>query len=366
MRYRRERTYSQKMLKTIGIYAAILLVIIVVGLIILWNYMDAYEESQPENTLESYIYNLDAKHILNHSENLVESVNPEVQRETDCREIIQDTLRSGVEYKFLMSQSNSDKKVYSLICGDQTVGQVVLTSQETGSFGLPIWKVTEETYDFSYLLNEGVTVNVPQHYKVYADGKLLTEKSIVQDDTPIDVLKDFYADYDTLPHMVTYQVGPYLGEVEITITDAEDNPVTAEEATNIALILDNCSNAEKETLDNLVSGFIPSYVRFASNEGENTTENYQDVMSYIAPDSSLAERIEGALGGLKWVKNRQTEILSKTTHYRTRLAGGIYLYDITYEVTVTHQGKSVTTTESIRLILSQTVDGLKVERMVNY
>lgn len=366
MKNRTKKTYSQKMLKTMAIYAAVFLAILLIGLIIFWNYMDAYEDSQPENTLQSYLYNLDAKQILSHSDNLIEAVNPDIQRETDCRDVISNTLKNGVEYKYLMSQSTDNKKVYSLTCGAHTVGKVTLTAQDTGSFGLPVWTVAEETYDFSYLLNEGVKLDVPQHYKVYANGKLLSEQSIVQKDTPIDVLKDFYADYDTLPYMVTYQVGPYLGDVEITITDAEDNPVTPEEATNVAFILDNCSGAEIETLDSIASGFLDAYVRFSANEDETTTENYENVLSYIAPDSALAQRIEDALAGLKWVKNRDTEIISTTTHYRTRLAGGYYLYDLTYVVRVTHQGTSVTTTENVRLILCQTVDGLKVERMVNY
>ncbi len=366
MRYNKKKSYSQKMLKTIAIYAAIFLVIAVVGLVIFWNYMDAYEQAQPENALQTYLYNLDAKRILSHSDNLVELVNPDVQREADCRQIISDTLHNGVNFKLLMSESNDGKKVYALSCGDNVIGKVGLTSQDKGSFGLPVWQVTEEDFDFSFLLNEGKTIDVPQHYKVYADGKLLSSQSIVQQDTPIEVLKDFYADYDTLPYMVTYKVGPYLGDVEITIADAEDNVVTPEQAADIAFILDNCSNAEMETLDNLVAAYINSYVRFSTNADEALEENYQDILSYIVPECALAERMEDALNGLKWVKNQDAQVISKAVHYRTRLAGGIYLYDVSYEVEVSHLGNTTTTTENVRFILSQTPEGLKVERMLNY
>jgi len=366
VRHTRSSSYSNRLLKTVAIYAAIFLVIAIVGLIIFWNYMAAYEKSQPENALHAYLYNLDAKRILSNSDDLVESVNPDVQREAECRQIISDTIRDGVDYKLLMSESNDSKKVYTLKSGDNAIGKVALTSQGKGSFGLPIWQVTEEAYDFSFLLNEGETVDVPQHYKVYANGKLLSTQSLVQQDTPIEVLKDFYADYDTLPYMVTYKVGPYLGDVEITITDAEDNAVTPEQATDIAFILDNCSNAEKETLDNLAAAYINSYVRFSTNADEALEENYQDILSYIVPECALAERMADALNGLKWVKNQEADILSQTVHYRTRLAGGLYLYDVSYKVTVEHQGNSTTTTENVRLLLSQTPEGLKVERMLNY
>ena len=180
------------------------------------------------------------------------------------------------------------------------------------------------------------------------------------------MLKDFYADYDTLPYMVTYKLGPYLGDVEITITDAEDKPVTPEQAKDPAFILDNCSDSEKDTLNNLVYNFIDSYVRFTTNADEKLNENYADVLTYIVPESDLAKRMADALNGLKWNKNQNADVLSKTAHYRTRLAGGLYLYDISYEVEVNHQGTTTTTIENVRFLLSQTTEGLKVESMLSY
>ncbi|MBQ8768911.1 MAG: hypothetical protein IJZ15_04610 [Oscillospiraceae bacterium] len=366
MRYSRKKSYSNKLLTTIGIYAAIFLVLAIIGLIVFWNYMDAYEESQPQNVIDSYIFNLDEEHIQNHSYDLIESINPEVQSEQDCLDIIADAISGGVSYARKLSECTDDKMVYMLMSDGKTIGKVVLSAQGKGSFGFSSWKVSEESFDFSFLLKQSVTLDVPQHYKVYANGNLLSSHCIINQDTPIEVLKDFYADYNTLPYMTTYEVGPYLGEVEITITDAEDNVVTPEQAADEAFILDNCSSAEKDTLDNLVMDYIGSYVRFSTNADGALDRNYQDILSYIVPDSALAERMADALNGLKWVNNQEAEILSTTTHYRTRLAGGIYLYDITYEVEVNHQGNTATTTENVRFILSQTVDGLKVERMLNY
>ena len=366
MKYNKKKPYRQKLLTTMAIYAAVILVIAIVGLIIFWNYMDAYEESQPKNVIDSYVHDLDEKQIYNYCDELIASVNLSVQREGDCLRAIGDAISGGVSYARKTSECTDDTMVYILLSDGNTIGTVVLTAQDKGSFGLANWKVTEESFDFSYLLNEGVTLDVPQHYKVYANGKLVSSDCITSQDTPIEVLKDFYADYDTLPYMVTYKIGPYLGDMEITITDAEDNVVTPEQAKNEAFILDNCSGAEKDTLDNLVADYIGSYVRFSTNADGALDQNYEDLLSYVVPDSALAERIEDALGGLKWNNNQNAEILSKTTHYRTRLAGGIYLYDITYEVEVEHLGNTVTTTENVRLILSQTVEGLKVERMLNY
>ncbi len=366
MKYSKNSYRDRKTLTIVAVIAAILLVAAIVGLVVFGNYSDARANSQPENVLSTYLYNLDAKRILSYSDNLVETVNPDVQRDTDCRDVISDTIRGGVSYKLNETASGEVKKVYTLHCGENTVGEVILTAQEKGAFGLPVWQVSAESYDFSFLLKEDVTVDVPQHYKVYANGKLLSKQSIIQKDTPIDVLKDFYAGYDTLPYMVTYQVGPYLGEVEISITDAEDKPVTPEEATNEAFILDNCSNAEKDTLDNLVGAYIDSYVRFYTNADKTANENYQDVVSYIVPESDLATQMEGMLDGLKGAKDQDADIVSRIVHYRTRLAGGFYLYDMSYMLALNQPDGAIQTTENVQLLLSQTPEGLKVEKMLNY
>lgn len=357
---------SNKMLKAIAIYAAIFLVIAIIGLIIFWNYMDAYEESQPTNVIKSYVHNLDKNQIGDKCGDLLKSINTDVQTKDQALNIIGDAIKGGVSYARKVSECTDTKMVYVLSSDGQDIGTVVLTGNEKGSFGFAKWQVSEETFDFSFLVNQGITLKIPEHYKVYANGMLLGHRSIVEKDIPIEVLSAFYADYDTLPYLVTYQVGPYLGEVDITITDAEDNRVTTEQAKDMAFVLDNCSNAEKVTLDTIVTNYIDSYVRFSTNANNKLDENYQDILSYIVPESALAERMADALNGLKWIKDHEAEVVSTTAHCRTRLAGGLYLYDISYEVTVSHQGKTTTTIENVRLLLSQTVEGLKVERMLNY
>lgn len=353
---------NRKLLTIIAICAAIVLALALVCLVIVENYTASSEKSQPQNVIDAYLYNLDAKHIQNHCSELIASINPEVQSEKDCLKIIADAIDSDITAEFNADESTESKMVYKLISNANTIGNIVLTKQGKGAFGFARWEVSEESYDFSFLLKESETFNVPEHYKVYVNGKLLSQRSVIQQDMPIEVLKDFYADYNTLPYMVTYEVGPYLGDIEIAITDAEDKPVTAEQAEDIAFILDNCSDAEKDTLDYLVDDYIVSYVRFTSNADKTLEKNYEDVISYVVPESALAQQLEDMQEALKDAPNQQVSISSKTVRYRTRLAGGLYLYDISYELSV----DDTTATENSRLLLSQTPEGLKVERMLSY
>lgn len=353
---------NRKLLTIIAICAAIVLALALVCLVIVENYTSASKKSQPQNVIDAYLYNLDAKHIQNHCSELIASINPEVQSEKDCLKIIADAIDSDITAEFNPDESTENKVVYKLISNANVIGNIVLTRQDKGAFGFASWEVSEESYDFSFLLKESVTFNVPEHYKVYANGKLLSQRSVIQQDIPIEVLKDFYADYNTLPYIVTYEIGPYLGDVEITIKDAEDKPVTLEQAQDLAFILDNCSNAEKDTLDNLVAGFMDSYIRFISNAEGTPEENYEDVLSYIVPEGALLQQMEDTLESLKEATSQKMEITSTDIHYRTRLAGGLYLYDISYELSV----DDATATENMRLLLSQTPEGLKIERMLIY
>ena len=365
MKTRKKLSYVSKLLIAMGVYAVIFAALAAFGLSKLWNYMDAYEHSQYKNTIDSYIQQLDTAHLQSYADDLIASIDPDVQSEETCRQVIADAVSGGVSYARRLSECTDDKTVYMLMSGGKTIGKVVLTAQEKDAYGFATWQITEESFDFSFLLGEGAAVTVPQDYRVYANGILLGEDAITKRDIPYELIKDFYKDY-TLPYMVTYEVAPILGDLQITITDASGNTVTQEDAKNEALVLNNCTDTEIAALDTISGDYLNSYIRFSSNAGGALQENYQNILSYIVPGSALADRMYDALNGLKWVNNQQAQILSSTANHRIRLSEGLYLYDFTCEVKISHSGNTATTTENVRLILKETENGLKVERMINY
>ena len=365
MKNKKKLSFVSKLLIAMGIYAVIFAGLATFGLTKLWDYMDAYEKSQYKNAIDTYIQQLDTAHMQSYAADLMASIDPDIQSEEACRQAIADAVSGGVSYARKLSECTDDKTVYMLMSGGKTIGKVVLSVQEKDAYGFAHWQITEESFDFSFLLGEGTTVTVAQDYCVYVNGALLGEDSIIKRDIPFDLIKDFYADYP-LPYMVTYEVAPILGDLQITITDPTGKSVTPEDAQNEALILNNCTDAEIATLDKLATDYLGSYIRFSSNAGGALQENYQNILSYIVPGCALADRMYDALNGLKWVNNQQAQILSNTANHRIRLSEGLYLYDFTYEVKVSHSGNTATSTENVRLILKQTENGLKVERMVNY
>ena len=365
MKYRTKAPYIQKLLIAMGIYAGIFIALAAFGLMKFWDYIDAYENSRPQNTIDAYMEQLDTEHIKSYVSDLVASIDHNVQSEEACLQVITDTLSDRVTYARKLSECTDDKTVYMLMCGGKNIGKVVMTAQSKDSYGYATWQVTEESFDFSFLLGEGTSVTVPQDYRVYVNGTLLSEDYITKSDTQFSLLEGFYEDYE-LPYMVTYEVKPILGDLQVTITDPAGNTVTPEEAANEALVLNNCTEAQITALDQIAWDYIGSYVRFSINAEEKLQENYQDILSHIVPGSDLANRMKGSLESLKWVKNRQAQILATSNNHRIHFPDGQFLYDLSYEVTITRNGDSSTTTENVRLILTQTENGLKVERMINY
>jgi len=362
---RKKLPYVGKLLIAMGIYAAIFIALVGFGLTKFWGYIAAYENSQTQNTIDSYMAQLDTAHIQDCSAELIASIDHNVQSEEACRQAIADAVSGGISYARKLSECTDDKMVYMLMSGGKTIGKVSLRAQEKDAYGFSSWEVAEDSFDFSFLLGESASICVPQDYCVYANGSLLSKDYITKSDTPFEMLKDFYADY-TLPYMVTYTVAPVLGDVQLTITDPAGNSVTPEDAANEALVLNNCTQDEITALDTFTTAYLDSYARFSTNSGQTLQENYQEILTYFEPGSALADRMTEALVALEWVNNRTTKLASATANHRIRLSDGYYLCDITYAADITRYGETTTTTESVRLIVKQTESGLKVERMINY
>ena len=357
--------YGIKLLIAMTVYAFLFVALVVFGLSKFWDFIAAYEASRPQNTINAYMEQLEVSHMQDSAAELIASIDHNIQSEEACRQKIADALSGGVTYARKRSDCTDTQLVYMLMSGGKTVGKFTLTAQDADAFGFTRWTVTAESFDFSFLIGEGTTVTVPHDYPVYVNGTQLSSEYITQTDIPYTLIGEFYESHQ-LPYMVTYKVAPILGNLDVTITDPHGNTVTAEDALNEALVLNNSSAEEISKLDTLISDYLSSYVRFSTNANKDLQGNYQKLLTYIVPDSALAERMKDALGGLKWVRDRQATISSLDIHHRIRFLDGYYMCDVTYVVETNDYNTVNHTTENVRIIFKQTDNGLKEERMIGY
>lgn len=347
------------------LYASAFLGATVYGLKYLWNYLDSYENSRPKNTVSAYMDNLTDAHIIDMGIGVMDQIDSNLQSEEECRAIIQEALSGGVTYAKKSKECTDTRQVYVLRSGGQVIGQFAIESGVADEFGFTVWSLKEESFDFSFLIGETVSTTVPSTYQVSVNGHVLGSEYITEDNIHFEDIEDYYEEYD-MPYKVSYEAGPFLGQLEMTVADPEGNPVTVDENTDWSSLYHNCTAEESVMLDGFTEAFVERYVAFTGSNKNTRYSTHDKLMEYVVADSDLATRLQAAIAGLQFGQSQGDEVVSITTHHQMKLEEGKYLCDITYELDTTGKQGVVRTTTSAKLIIIDTDDGLKLESMNIY
>ena len=348
-------------------YALVFLCITAVGLSWFWEFIDAYEMSRPKNTLDAYMEVLTPEYVADRCDDLIATIDHNVQSEQECRDIIIAALDGKFSYAKKNKESDDAHYVYALRCGAKVIGTVEMRSEGEEIHGFTPWKITAESFDLSYLLTKGASVTVPKEFPVFSNGRQLSSDYITKEDIQYSALSDFYKDYK-LPTMVTYTVGPYLQEVALTVKDTKGNDVTIDENTDYNAFLDNCTETEVKALDVIIENFVRRYVDLATRKGGSLNANYNRLVPYMVPGGALAARIKNSIDGLSWIDDREAVLQSIKVDSYTNIGNGRYMCDVTFvsEQMVTSSGGRGNVTYIMKIIFVETKDGLKAEAMKSY
>ncbi len=346
------------------VYAIVFICVAYQGFSWFWDFIEAYERSRPQTTIDAYMDQLDTEQVQNGSAELIASIDHNIQSEEDCRLAIADALSGGISYARKLNECNDTTMVYMLLSGGKTIGRVTLSARAADAFGFTPWVVSDESFDMSFLIGQGASITVPEEYPVFANGTQLSSDYITESDIPYSLLEDYYEEYE-LPSMVTYTVAPILGTVELEVTDPNLNPVTEKAWADQEAFLSNCSDVQKKAVTDFTGEFILAYVNYTTNSGGlSRYDNYAKLSKYLVEGSSLQKRMKEALDGLMWVTSRQAEILSVSVDRCIHTLDGYYLCNITYSArSITYGGVKVDETFQIQLILTETAQGLRAETM---
>lgn len=363
---KKTKRFKHGFLLGLGIYAALFLILIVVGLGFFWKFIAAFEDSRPLNTMDAYMAKLNAEHICDTQADLIAEVDHYIQSEDACRQLVIDAVSGDITYAKKTSESTDTQTVYVLRCGSRIIGSVTMTTTEIDQYGFARWKISSESFDLSYLKGtKTYTVTVPEEFPVYVNGAQLNADYITQSDIHYDVLEEFYDDYD-LPTMVTYTVAPGLGDYEMKVTDPDGNPVVIDETTDYDQFLNNCSDTELTEAKAFVDEFIDSYVTFTGSANGTEHRNYSNLMKFVVKDSDFASRLKMALDGLTYAQSKGDEIVSITMNQQIAITDDKYLCDVTYVVDTTGKEGVVQTTNNAQIIVVRTEDGFLVEKLTSY
>lgn len=348
------------------IYALVFLIILAASLAVLWDYMAAFEGSRPKNTVDAYVAALTPGDMCSKFTEAFGEPDQNLQSLKERDAVITASLTDRVTYARKSAESTEEHQVYVLRCGSQVIGQVVISAQTPDRYGFTKWTVTEESFDFSYLKGQPLVVTVPQDFTVCVNGYVLDERYITENGIEYSALEEFYGDY-SLPTMVTYTADGYWGQIELSVSDENGQPVTISEETDRDTFLENCSSQEQEQLEAFMGDFIESYVAFTGASNQSSKANYQWLRkNFLVPDSALAQRLYTALDGLAYAQSYGDRVAEIIVHRVSRLDDTHYFCDATYCVDTYGKAGIVQTRNNMKVILLVTVDGLRVEAMTRY
>ncbi len=352
-------------------YAVVFLCIVVIGLIVLWRYMEAYEKTQPTTAMRAYMQTFDEEKVHYLVYDFLGTFDNNIQsRDEIFNDYIRPYVNDQVKYKRNPVESNDSKVVYSLLSGDQMIGSVTLEQSEKEEIGFHFWDVTEEKVDFSFIReNNSASVTVPESFTVTCNGYTLGGQYITGSVRDYDNL-EYLAEYGlSMPSMVTYTVTDYLGDVEFHIFDEDGIEHSADENFENLLInrvLNNCTEAETQRLTKFAQDYCKYYVAFMGSHRDLIYTNYANLKPYLLPGSDLAVRMNGALDGMTWSGNKSNEIQSMEVNYIIRLEEGKYVCDITYFVNTLGNRGYVVTENNARVFVRWTDAGVFAEEMLSY
>lgn len=349
----------------LGIYALAFLLVAVIGLGCFWGYMDAYEQSRPHTAMDAYMQKLSEEYVCNASSDFIATIDRQLQSEELCKQAILDALDGDFTYSKKASLCTTQRQVYVIKNNGQTIGTVEMTQTGDSVGGFVCWQVVQENFDLSFMLTESISITVPQNFSVSLFGVNLTQQYITRDNVPYAGLSEFY-DSHSLPHMVTYTAGPFLGDADFSVTDENGNAVAVDEQTDMSQFMDNCTDDEIIALDKICKDFVQSYVDFTSRTGGDNTANYNRLKQYLVPNGDLVKRMRDALDGLYWVTDRGATLSQLDIHHYVRTEEGKFICDLTYTVDTRDFNGNIQSTSNIKIVVTETANGLKVEYMLSY
>lgn len=353
-----------------AVYALVALVGIGLGVKWFWGYIESYEASRPKLAINAYMATVTPERVVKECDVIIEKADFNIQSEEACYQYLLDALTEKITYARKGSACTDTMQTYVLRCGDLVIGSFVIEAGEEDSHGFTPWHLKEEHFDLSFLMGtETISVTVPQGYGVWVNGVQLDESYVVNEERrEFQVLKEFYGSYD-VPELVllTYEAGPFLNaEFEMEVYDEAGRPFVMDENFDENSLIELTDSAKIQDLDSFLEEFIDVYVLFAGCANDNRYANYNKVIKYVVPESTLAQRMYDALDGMQFAQSQGDEVADIQVHHYVELASGKYLCDVSYKVDTTGYEGVVQTTTNCKMILVENNGKFLVESMIGY
>ena len=345
------------------IYVFLFLIISVIGLIFFYDWLKAYEETRPYNSVNAYTETLAANGPGDAVLASLTEIDRSLQSDEEIRSFIADIL-SRTEYIRSSTLSTPEKLVYSARADGRSIGTIAFEPSGEKRLGFESWALTDEDYDFSSYMNESSFV-IPEDYQASVNGKILSRDNITSGDTQYSSLSAYYGSYPSLPHLVSYTSGKYLGQAEEAVIDRYGKTVTQADMTE-AVFLDTCTPSDKDRLSAFVRKFASTYVQFTADVNGSYYYYYSELRQMVSEGSPLQERMSQALGSFGFTTTKSCDIIEDSVNFCLPMDASHYLIDYSYTTKTVGRAEAVEDSRNIRLVVSDQSGKLLVDSMNYY
>lgn len=338
------------------LYASIFIIILCVLLIFFNFFLSSYEKSRPMSSINEYLSSVpDRAEII--SKGLISKISPDVQSEEEALSVIKETLTDCTAVKNKKESSTAELSYY-LEKDETPVEHITLIQGEKDLFGFAPWIVVdEELIEDNIISSKEFTI--PDSYSINASQGALGKGHIISEGEEFDMLKGFYESFDSLPTMVTYSTGPYVGEIDITIKDNHGNDITSDFESNGVYCIDNCTPEVKAEVEEFAKDYVQRDVKYRSGATGNISENLHSLLECIEHPSELYTLVNATLQGYGFTagSSRGDYIQYLNIDHCMDCGDGLYCCDISYQVETVSRHGTTTNSFEYKLMVHRQNDG---------
>ena len=209
------------------IWAALLLLLGLIGCVLLYLYVGIYEITRPELRMDALMESMDAERWLSAAAENPDFVVTEFEDPQALYRSYRDSLPldQPLSYRRSKRDSSGESAVFVLRSGAANLCRVELIPGESAyGFGRHDWQLGRvSTGDITdSLQSAAVSVTALAGQEILLNGVPLGEAYLVEKQLPIEDLSPLEQRMETPPAYVRYQVSPLYGEIRVTDAEGQE------------------------------------------------------------------------------------------------------------------------------------------------
>jgi hypothetical protein len=202
--------------KFLGIYAGLLAVLIVIGLVWVDGLLKDYEQGMPDGAISTVVSRLSGNGLDEFIEGHISDIS-----EYETKEHVIDKVKSNMssgELKYVRKtgEYTTERPVYLVKAGDVSVAKISLKKNGTNKHGFTLWDVDQVSFGDFLGADNAVDIVAPSGAVVTVNGKVLTDANVSEGGRIVEKTKNV-GDYTELPTTNLYKVEGLLAEPDITV-----------------------------------------------------------------------------------------------------------------------------------------------------